>query len=1068
MLTKIWGLSILASLSLAQDILPPVVDLGYAKYQGFYDPTYDQNIFRGIRYAAPPVGDLRWQMPRSPAINRSVVLSAENYAPQCPQSPNSPNAPDPSPSGDEDCLFLNVMAPANQTKLPVLVWIHGGGYGVGNNRVEFEEQIRTNGNSYLAVSIAYRLGAFGFLSSADVESFGVVNAGLHDMRFALQWVKKNIQHFGGDPNRVTISGESAGGGSVMMLAMANGGTEGDALFQGIIASSPYLPTQWGFADTWPTISYQAFVKQAGCSDARGPVRMLAWAFIPVTDGKLIRKRPTEQLAINKKVNGLRMLTGNNENEGPVFTPQNITTEEQFINFVLTNYPRLSEQNITSILELYAIPDKVFNIYADSKGLSPPFSTTNSNFGIGWQQAANNLYAETTFVCPSYWMADAFAGTRGKSSWKYQFSVPISSHGADVTPLLADPKTQGTGMDEVFRTAFQQTWGNFVVKGDPTLSPAQADTAGRGSIAAAGTGNWKQWGGRPGRDSLLNMNMTGGMPVTTQLSLGGKILNLTSYVPSTNGSYPELRSLTISTTAKGLIERARKQRGQPGRPAFRQYRNDATVQHRSQSHSTGEAHDTVGISLDTVEVSTKDEAQIDTPDMTTRDMAVVGFLQAMNWMPRWCRYDPQNPPKFTLSMNILLAFSTTFTVANLYYPQPILNVIAQDFHVSYERSSNVATLSQAGYAVGLLFLCPLGDIVPRRPFILFLIFATATMLSRTYTLSRTVTPQLMLPLVGDLAPAHRRASSLSLVVSGLALGLLVARVLSGVVANFTGWRNIYWLALGAQYLTFILLLFTLPDYPAKNKGLNYFKALWKMAVLVVEEPLLVQACLMGFLLSAVFTNFWTTLTFLLASPPYDYSSLEIGLFALIGIAVISLAPVWSRLITDRFVFLFSSVLGLSVELVGILIGTFIGTFTVAGPITQAILMATNSYVDSGSNLAHIANRSNVYSLGPNIRNRVNTIYMVFCFAGQLSGTAAGNRLYAQGGWVWSGSMSIGFIGAAILIGVARGPRESGWVGWKGGWSIKKDENPIEKVEGHVAAEGAPAPPDPVEACRQRAS
>jgi hypothetical protein len=111
----------------------------------------------------------------------------------------------------------------------------------------------------------------------------------------------------------------------------------------------------------------------------------------------------------------------------------------------------------------------------------------------------------------------------------------------------------------------------------------------------------------------------------------------------------------------------------------------------------------------------------------------------------------------------------------------------------------------------------------------------------------------------------------------------------------------------------------------------------MAVMVVEEPLLVQNCLMGFLLSATFTNFWTTLTFLLASPPFSYSSLNIGLFAFIGIAVISLAPIWSRLITDRFVFLFSSILGFAIELIGIVIGTFIGTFTVAGPVIQAILM-----------------------------------------------------------------------------------------------------------------------------------
>ncbi|KAI0474358.1 major facilitator superfamily domain-containing protein [Xylaria cf. heliscus] len=474
-------------------------------------------------------------------------------------------------------------------------------------------------------------------------------------------------------------------------------------------------------------------------------------------------------------------------------------------------------------------------------------------------------------------------------------------------------------------------------------------------------------------------------------------------------------------------------------------------------ATGSSADReIDVGQATPEANGREETRLES-SRPAQDGFKAKFLRTINWMPTWCRYDPHNPPKFTLSMNILLAFSTTFTVANLYYPQPILNVLAAEFNVSYERSSNVATLSQAGYASGLLLLCPLGDIIPRRPFILFLILVTATMwigLCLTTSFEAfvslsflcgvgTVTPQLMLPLVGDLAPAHRRASSLSIVVSGLALGLLVARVLSGVVANFTAWRNIYWLALGAQYLTFIILFFTLPNYPAKNKGLNYFNALWKMATMVVEEPLLIQACLIGFLISAAFTNFWTTLTFLLASPPYNYSSLEIGLFAFIGIAVISLAPVWSRLITDKFVFLFSSILGVSFELVGIIIGTFIGSFTVAGPIVQAIFM------DTGSNFAHTANRSNIYSLDPKARNRVNTIYMVFCFAGQLTGTAAGNRLYAQGGWVYSGSMCIGLIGAAILIGLARGPRESGWVGWKGGWNIRRDENIGEKVEQQVA-------------------
>ncbi|GAP83259.1 putative carboxylesterase family protein [Rosellinia necatrix] len=564
MLGLILALPVLVGLALAQAATAPVVDLGYAKYRGFYSPEYDQNIFNGIRYAAPPVGKLRWQLPQPPSWDRSQIFPAVDYAPQCPQSPSSPGPLPAVPSGDEDCLFLNVIAPANKKWLPVLVWIHGGGYGLGNNNyANFMPQVHTNGNSYVVVSIAYRLGAFGFLASADVKKNGVLNAAIHDMRFALLWIKQNIYRFGGDPLRVTISGESAGGGSVMMLAMANGGLEGDLLFQGLIPSSPYLPTQWRYDDTWPTLSYQTFVEQAGCSNAKSAFQCLQsadtivlqnasaiassmsvhaqWAFIPVTDGTLIRKRPSEQLLVDKRVNGRRVLTGNNGNEGPFFTSQNVTSEGAFVDFVLTNYPRLSSRNVTSVLELYAVPENVSGIYADSDGVTAPFSTTNSNWAVGWQQAANNLYAEATFVCPSYWLADAYGAGLLRSAWKYQYSPPISSHGADVGPVTEDPTVRGTGLDAAFRTAFQQTWGNFVVRGDPTLSAAQVSGAGRGDVAAAAAGSWPRWGGRPESDFMLNLNMTGGMPVVTRQLVDGKTLELTSYVPSVDGSHPELKA-----------------------------------------------------------------------------------------------------------------------------------------------------------------------------------------------------------------------------------------------------------------------------------------------------------------------------------------------------------------------------------------------------------------------------------------------------------------------------------------------------------------------------------------------
>jgi predicted MFS family arabinose efflux permease len=295
---------------------------------------------------------------------------------------------------------------------------------------------------------------------------------------------------------------------------------------------------------------------------------------------------------------------------------------------------------------------------------------------------------------------------------------------------------------------------------------------------------------------------------------------------------------------------------------------------------------------------------------------------------------------------------------------------------------------------------------------------------------------MLPLVGELAPPKHRAAALSIVVSGLMFGLLIARVLSGTVTDFVSWRVVYWLALGLQSAIFILLYLFMPDYPSTNpQGINYFRMLWSIVVLLIEQPLLVQSCLISFFTAATFTSFWTTLTFLLAGSPYHYSSLTIGLFGLIGIGGMTVGPVYARFVTDRFVPHFSVIVGEFVSLVGIVIGTYTGTFTVAGPILQAFIC------DCGFQTAQIANRAAIYALDPKARNRINTAFMVATFFGQLMGTAAGNHIYAHGGWIRNGSASVGFVGASLLFCFVRGPWEEGWIGWHGGWNLTKDPEAV---------------------------
>jgi carboxylesterase type B len=272
-------------------------------------------------------------------VDRRDVIEADTYGPQCNQISfgQMPGLEKEMGAGDyeasEDCLFLNVQSPVNATNLPVLVWIHGGGYGAGSGQQDFTDMLNVNGNSFVAVSVQYRLGPFGFLASSEVAQRGVVNAGLLDQHFALRWVQTHIERFGGNASMVTISGESAGGGSVMLQGMAYGGSLGDSLFRSSIAASPYLPKQYAYNDEVPTRFYYAFAERAGCDISaprlfdcllskdtailqKSSAALTAntaygtWAFLPVTDGKFIQEEPSSQL-LKRRLNGHNLLVGNN-------------------------------------------------------------------------------------------------------------------------------------------------------------------------------------------------------------------------------------------------------------------------------------------------------------------------------------------------------------------------------------------------------------------------------------------------------------------------------------------------------------------------------------------------------------------------------------------------------------------------------------------------------------------------------------------------------------------------------------------------------------------------------------
>ncbi|MCJ1249653.1 hypothetical protein MMC30_006879 [Trapelia coarctata] len=415
----------------------------------------------------------------------------------------------------------------------------GGGYGLGQGNQDLSAIINTNNNSFIGVALQYRLGAFGFLSSDEVFRYGTPNAGLLDQTFALQWVQNYIHLFGGDHSRVTVSGESAGAGSVMLQTMAFGGNGLIDTADKAIAASPYLPMQYNYNDFVPSQSYYAFAQAVGCFDDRAfgyttqPIFQClvgkdtmtlqnasnyisasgmygTWGFLPVTDGSFIQQLPSQQL-LEKRVNGIKVLSGNNANEGPPFTPQNIVTEDDLVNFLRRTFPLFTESDISKVLFYYPSSNAsvdLSNPEFATNGFLGATALNESTFATGQQQRANNVYAETTFVCPSYWMAEAFSDG-GREAYKYQYSVIGAQHGVDVVGYFGPP-TPNLGPD--FENAFMTIWGNFITNNNPSISSAVANGASSNSTSTNPASTWPRF--TITNPYQINLNETGGTAFST--------------------------------------------------------------------------------------------------------------------------------------------------------------------------------------------------------------------------------------------------------------------------------------------------------------------------------------------------------------------------------------------------------------------------------------------------------------------------------------------------------------------------------------------------------------------------
>jgi para-nitrobenzyl esterase len=298
--------------------------------------------FLGIPFAAPPVGDLRWKAPQPPA-QWSGVRDATNFAARCAQWPIWADYIFQDSGPSEDCLYLDVYAPATASpahKLPVMVWIHGGGYAAGGSSEPRYSNSPLVDRGVLLVNINYRMGVFGFLASEDLrrEGGGVAgNYGLMDMVAALQWVQANISHFGGDPNNVTIFGESAGSFAVSTL-MASPLAQG--LYQKAIGESgaSFGSLLGGDSLDVRAPRDQAWVNSLGVKSL-ADLRALSTSqlidaakkkgtigFSPVIDGKLLTEAVPKIYAAGKQAH-VPLLAGWNRDERAGTLSKEMTAEK---------------------------------------------------------------------------------------------------------------------------------------------------------------------------------------------------------------------------------------------------------------------------------------------------------------------------------------------------------------------------------------------------------------------------------------------------------------------------------------------------------------------------------------------------------------------------------------------------------------------------------------------------------------------------------------------------------------------------------------------------------------------
>jgi len=351
----------------------------------------------------------------------------------------------------------------------------------------------------------------------------------------------------------------------------------------------------------------------------------------------------------------------------------------------------------------------------------------------------------------------------------------------------------------------------------------------------------------------------------------------------------------------------------------------------------------------------------------------------------------------------MAFAVGAIVANLYYVQPLLPDIAADLRVTPSVVGSSVTVTQLGYATGLALLVPLGDLVANRRLVVSMLVVAAAALGLTALspgpavllvlfavvgVSSTAI-NVLIQLAATLAHEGERGRVVGTLMTGLFLGILLARTVSGALGDVAGWRVVYGFAAVLVAALAVALRLRLPNLPARG-GTTYPKLLGSVVTIVRTERFMRRRMAFGALGFAGFQLLWTSLPFLLSGEPYHYSSAAIGLFGLVGAAGVFCAQVAGRLLDKGLAHQVTGVLVLMLGVAWLVIGTG-GEYLV--PLLIGIIL-----LDLGVQGLHVLNQTRIYVYPIEIRSRVTTAYMTSYFAGGAVGAALAVVLYGQFGWL----------------------------------------------------------------------